>query len=190
MGYSYVIMILLGVGLFFGTDYAFANTTIETADNDLATPGCLDTAVGCYTPNVAVVDVGDIITMINTDDTGLHTFTAGTVDGFTPTPSGIFDSGILNAGDSFEYTTDTAGEIPYYCMLHVWMQGTIIVQEAEPEPEPIPPTIFISTNKLLYANSSIVTISGNINNYDSSSNYAITYTVTSPENKRVGLGQI
>ncbi|MCH7647350.1 MAG: HYR domain-containing protein [Thaumarchaeota archaeon] len=58
------------------------------------------------------------------------------------------------------------------------------------EPEPLPPTIFISTNKVSYGNGDTVVISGNINNYDSSSNYAITYTVTSPENKRVGLGQI
>ncbi len=117
------------------TPAAFAEVTIETADNDLAAPGCLETEVGCYTPNTTTVDVGGKIIMTNVDTTGIHTYTSGTVDGFAASPDGIFDSGILNAGDSFEYTPDTAGEFPYYCMLHVWMQGVIIVEEAAAEEE-------------------------------------------------------
>ena len=109
---------------------AFAEVTITTAAGNLSTPGCEETAEGCYTPGDVTVDVGTIITMTNTDSAGIHTFTAGTVDGFTPTATGEFDSGILNADDSFTYTADTAGEIPYYCMLHTWMQGTITIQEA------------------------------------------------------------
>lgn len=47
---------------------------IETADNDLATPGCMETEVGCYTPNTATVDVGAKIIMTNVDVTGIiHT---------------------------------------------------------------------------------------------------------------------
>ena len=115
---------------------AFAEVTIETADNNLAQPGCFDTEVGCYTPNTTTVNVGDVVTMTNTDSAGIHTFTSGTVDGFAPSPDGIFDSGILNAEQSFELdTTDMeVGEYPYYCMLHVWMQGVLIVQEAAAEP--------------------------------------------------------
>ena len=109
---------------------AFAEVTITTAPGNLSTPGCEETAEGCYTPDNVTVDVGSVITMINSDAAGIHTFTAGTVDGFTPTPTGEFDSGILNADQSFEYTAGTVGEIPYYCMLHTWMQGVIVVQEA------------------------------------------------------------
>ena len=43
---------------------------------------------------LSAVNVGDVVTMTNTDTTGIHTFTAGTVDGFTPTPTGEFDTGI------------------------------------------------------------------------------------------------
>ena len=102
---------------------------IETADNDLAVPGCGETEVGCYTPNITTVDVGHIVTMTNTDSTGIHTFTSGTVDGFAPSPDGIFDSGMLmKPGDSFDYNADTVGEFPYFCTLHVWMQGVLIVE--------------------------------------------------------------
>ena len=60
----------------------------------------------------------------------LHTFTSGTVDGFAPSPDGTFDTGVLMSGEAFEWIPESAGEQPYYCMLHTWMIGTIIVQEA------------------------------------------------------------
>ena len=83
---------------------------------------------GCYTPVTATVDVGGVVTMTNTDPTGVHTFTSGTVDGFAPSPDLVFDSGVLMSGDTFEWIPENAGEQPYYCMLHTWMQGTIIVE--------------------------------------------------------------
>ena len=85
---------------------------------------------GCYTPVTATVEVGGVVTMTNTDPTGVHTYTSGTVDGFTPSPDGTFDTGVLMSGDAFEWIPESAGEQPYYCMLHTWMIGTIIVQEA------------------------------------------------------------
>ena len=121
--------------------FAENEVTITTASGNLSVPGCEETPEGCYTPNSVTVDVGEKVIMTNTDSAGIHTFTAGTVDGFTPSPSGVFDSGILNADASFEYTADTEGEIPYYCMLHTWMQGVIVVGEAAaatPVEEPVP----------------------------------------------------
>jgi predicted secreted protein with PEFG-CTERM motif len=89
---------------------------------------------GCYTPMVATVDVGGVVTMTNNDPTGSpHSFTAGTIDGFAQAPSGEFDSGIIMADEFIEWTPTEAGTVPYYCMLHVWMIGEIIVQEAAAE---------------------------------------------------------
>ena len=121
---------------------AFADPhTIETANDSGLNLEC---AADCYTPNTLTVDVGHTITMINADESGIHTFTSGTVYGFTPIPAGEFDSGILMQGESFEFISNMPDVYPYYCTLHVWMQGTIIVVEAEAEP--IPPTISISAN--------------------------------------------
>ena len=72
-------------------------------------------------------NVGDKIIMSNTDPTGVHSFTSGTVDGFTPSPDGTFDTGVLMSGDSFAWTPTEAGTVPYYCMLHSWQVGTITV---------------------------------------------------------------
>ena len=82
---------------------------------------------GCYTPVTLSANVGDKIIMTNTDSTGVHSFTSGTVNGFTLSPDATFDTGILMSGDSFEWTPTVSGEYPYYCMLHAWQVGTIIV---------------------------------------------------------------
>ena len=104
------------------------STEIKTSDNSGMSMDC-QASLDCYTPSIITVSVGDVITMINSDSTAaMHSFTAGSVDGFTPSPSGTFDTGIMSADDSFEWVAESTGEVPYYCLLHTWMQGTIIVE--------------------------------------------------------------
>ena len=68
---------------------------------------------------------GDTIVWKNAD-TAAHTVTSGTVeDG----PDGIFDSGMLGPGESFTQVFSESGNFPYYCLLHPWMIGEIIVTE-------------------------------------------------------------
>jgi len=128
---SFFVLFAIVAGIVATTPAAFADhseVTIEAAQGSGA-PGCEETAEGCYIPSTATVDVGGKVIMSN-PDTAAHTFTAGTPeDG----PSGEFDTGLLMAGNSFEYSPDTIGEIPYFCMVHPWMQGLIVVQEAEAE---------------------------------------------------------
>jgi len=116
-----------------------AEVSIGAVEESGFSQSCVET--GCYTPMVATVDVGGVVTMTNTDPTGVHTFTSGTVDGFTPSPDGAFDTGVLMSGDAFEWSPTEAGTYPYYCMLHTWMIGEIIVQEVAAEeevPEEVP----------------------------------------------------
>ena len=84
------------------------------------------TAEGCFIPKEATVDVGGKVIFSNTD-TAAHTFTAGAATGG---PAGEFDSGLVMAGSSYEWTPTAAGEVPYFCMVHPWMTGLIVVQEA------------------------------------------------------------
>ena len=102
------------------------STEIKTAD-DSGAPGSCD--VDCYTPSTATVDVGGVVTMINSDASGMmHTFTSGT--GLGDELSGVtFDSEYLTADMSYTWTPEVTGEVPYYCQLHPWMIGTITVQE-------------------------------------------------------------
>ena len=59
-------------------------------------------------------------------DTAAHTITSGTPE---IGPDGLFDSGLLAPGQKFPETFTTKGNYPYYCILHPWMTGTVIVTE-------------------------------------------------------------
>ena len=135
---SIFVLFAIAAGMASMAPAAFADhaeVSIITVDESGFSQTCAESqgGTGCYIPFVATVDVGGVVTMTNTDPTGVHTFTSGTVDGFAPSPDGTFDSGVLMSGDAFEWIPTQAGEQPYYCMLHTWMVGTIIVQEAAAE---------------------------------------------------------
>ena len=70
-----------------------------------------------YSPNPIEAKVGETVTWVN-DDSAVHTVTS---------TDGIFDSDILQRGQTFNYTFDKEGEYPYYCMLHHNMVGTVSV---------------------------------------------------------------
>lgn len=125
---SFFVLFAMVAGLVATTPAAFADhseVTITPASGSGA-PGCEETADGCYIPSTATVDVGGVVIMSNTD-TAAHTYTSGTPD---DGPDGVFDTSLLMAGSSFEWSPTTVGEQPYFCMVHPWMQGLIIVQEA------------------------------------------------------------
>ena len=135
---SIFVLFAIAAGMASMAPAAFADhaeVTIVTVDESGFSQTCAASqgGPGCYTPVTATVDVGGVVTMTNTDPTGVHTFTSGTVDGCTPSPDGVFDSGVLMSNDAFEWSPTEAGTVPYYCMLHVWMIGEIVVQEVAAE---------------------------------------------------------
>ena len=112
---------------------AFAEPTASVSTpQGTSVPGCEETNE-CFLPYEVTVDVGGEVTWSN-DDSAAHTVTAGSAaDG----PSGVFDSSLFMAGTTFSYIFEEAGTFPYFCMVHPWMQGVVIVGEAMGE-EPMP----------------------------------------------------
>ncbi len=96
-------------------------------------PGCEETNE-CWDPAEVTVDVGETVTWSNVD-TAAHTVTSGSVD--EGGPDGNFDSSLFMAGTTFEWTPDAEGEYPYFCMVHPWMAGMVIVGEAMAEADGI-----------------------------------------------------
>lgn len=77
----------------------------------------------CYLPPRVEVPAGATVTWENTDFAA-HTVTAGAPGRAT----GEFDSGIILGGAAFEHAFEGAGEYPYYCVVHPWMAGTVVVR--------------------------------------------------------------
>ena len=126
IGVATVLIIVSAVGE--DTDYPIPKigTVYESGfSQDCAVPMGGD---GCYTPSILTVKSDTVVTMTNTDGTGVHTFTSGTVDGFDPKPDGLFDSQVLMTGDAYERKFSQKGTYDYYCILHTWMTGQIIVE--------------------------------------------------------------
>ncbi len=63
------------------------------------------------------VAVGTTITVRNDDSAG-HTWTSD---------DGAFDSGLIEAGATFEFTFTEAGTFPFHCDVHPSMTGTVTV---------------------------------------------------------------
>ena len=108
---------------------AFADHGTATVTNapGSSVPGCENTAEGCFIPSMVTIDVGGEVTWEN-DDTAAHTVTSGTP---TEGPSGVFDSSLVMAGSSFSHTFEDAGSFDYFCMVHPWMQGMVMVTDEE-----------------------------------------------------------
>ena len=108
------------------TPSAFADHTSVTVTNapGSSIPGCEETADGCFIPSMVTIDVGGEVIWEN-NDTAAHTITSGTaVDG----PDGHWDSSLVMAGSTFSHMFDEAGTFDYFCMVHPWMSGVVIVR--------------------------------------------------------------
>jgi len=76
-----------------------------------------------YYPADITIRIGDTVRWINIYEN--HTVTSGSpADG----PSGVFDRDI-RAGGYYSFTFEDAGNYDYFCMVHPWMIGTILVLE-------------------------------------------------------------
>ena len=84
-------------------------------------PGCEETD-RCYIPSVFTIDSGNQVTWIN-EDSAFHSVTSG----FYDEPSDLFDSGHLDPYESFTFNFDEKGTYDYFCTLHPWMKGQVIV---------------------------------------------------------------
>jgi len=88
--------------------------------------GC-ETTNECYIPYMVTIDVGGEV-MWNNIDGMAHTVTAGTpAEGL----SEHFDSSLVAPGAMFSHKFTEAGTFDYFCMVHPWMVGSVMVSSEE-----------------------------------------------------------
>ncbi|MDE1844776.1 MAG: hypothetical protein KGI10_05535 [Thaumarchaeota archaeon] len=93
-----------------------------------------------YLPPVVTINNGDTVTWINSDNE-IHTVTSGKgVDRgqfaqgkMNGTSDGYFDSGPFKPKDSWSFTFDKPGTFYYFCTIHPWMNGAVVVSNAIPD---------------------------------------------------------
>lgn len=107
-------------------DHASVDVSIPAGSSS---PGC-ETTNECYIPDEVTIDVGSEVIWTN-DDTAAHTVTSGDIN--AGGPDGNFDSGLFMSGATFSNMFEEEGEFPYFCLVHPWMKGTVIVQAAHAE---------------------------------------------------------
>jgi plastocyanin len=70
-----------------------------------------------FSPSVITISSGTTVTW-NNEDQIIHTVTD---------LGGKFDSGFIQAGETWDRTFDSKGDYYYFCSIHPWMRGTVIV---------------------------------------------------------------
>ena len=89
------------------------------------TPGAWNKTTDAYDPNPLYVSTIDQVLWSN-DDVVPHTVTSGT------SPSvqdGKFDSLIILPNGTYTHQFGQPGDYPYFCQLHPWMVGTVVVHQ-------------------------------------------------------------
>jgi len=84
-------------------------------------PGC-ETTNQCYLPYQVEIYSGEPVVWINADSAA-HTVTSG----LPAAPDAVFDSGMIMPNQTWEFVFTDSGEYDYYCMVHPWMTGKVVV---------------------------------------------------------------
>ncbi len=112
-----------------------------------ALAGCVSTK-NCFYPNPLSVIPGTTVTWKNTDDVQHYVTSGLSTDNTTGT---VFDSGnLIKIGGTYQFTFYNSGTYNYFCTVHPWMMGQVIVGNGEPAytlPNPTPSPIFTPTQQ-------------------------------------------
>ena len=130
---SSILIFLASTSIVYAEDY-IVDIPFGAYNPELNTP-----AEVWYDPPVISITVGDTITWYNDDREG-HTITSGEGSGRFGwmndnfgTPDGDFDSERFMPGESWAIKFEESGTFSYFCTIHPWMEGIVIVEKEIPD---------------------------------------------------------
>lgn len=136
-----IYSIILGSIIFscFSLNFVLAEEYIVTIPFGAYNPELNTPAEVWFDPPKINIRAGDTITWYNDDREG-HTITSGKGSGRFGwmgddfgTPNGIFDSGRFLPNNSWSYTFNEAKTFQYFCTIHPWMEGIVVVEKLIPD---------------------------------------------------------
>ncbi len=116
------IFVLLTISMVGIVPAVFADSVNVSIPEGTSVRGC-ETTDECYIPFGVKIDVGDEVIWTN-EDLAFHTVTSGNP---TDGPDGQFDSGMFKIDEQFSHKFEESGNFDYFCTLHPWMLGTVVV---------------------------------------------------------------
>jgi len=117
------ILALLGGALILATGVILVTSSGASQATPAAAVDRVEIADFKFAPIATSVPLGTTITWTNRDNAP-HTATSGV----TVAPDGVFDTGIITKGNRKRVKLTKAGTFKYYCALHPFMQGSVIVK--------------------------------------------------------------
>lgn len=119
---------------------AFAENMTVTIPRGAANPNFDTPTWQWFSPSVVTVNVGDTVTWVN-NDTEIHTVTSGkgvtriqfVTSNNVGTPNGLFESDPFKPGETWSHTFTEPGVFHYYCSIHPWMNGAVVVSQNIPD---------------------------------------------------------
>ena len=134
---SFLVIALLSAGELNQPAYAENRTVVipfGAANPNFDTP-----TIEWFSPSVITVHAGDTVTWVNKDKE-IHNITSGegisrvqfATSNSVGTPDGLFQSGSFKPGQSWSYTFTKPGIYHYYCSIHPWMNGAVVVNTQIP----------------------------------------------------------
>jgi len=142
------VLIVIITGLFFVNLASFLvenNYAYATDEYDVIIPfGAFNPELNTpaevwYDPPTIIISVGDIVTWFNDDREG-HTVTSGKGSGRFGWMSddygqadGLFHSERFLPTDSWSYKFEEKGTFRYFCTIHPWMEGIVLVETPIPD---------------------------------------------------------
>ena len=103
--------------------FIFGCKTSEDVTDSATDPNTITISENSFGPATITVTAGTTLRWVNRGN-AVHTVTSGT----RGNPDGMFNSGDMTNGNTFQYTFNTVGTYQYYCAYHVGMDGVVIVQ--------------------------------------------------------------
>ena len=98
--------------------------TIASGSGSSSSADCVS-ANNCFSPNPLTISSGMTVTWVNTDTVSHYVTSGKPTDNTTGT---VFDSGnLIKPGSTFKFAFTNAGTYDYFCTVHPWLKGQVIV---------------------------------------------------------------
>ncbi|MDE1829085.1 MAG: cupredoxin domain-containing protein [Thaumarchaeota archaeon] len=141
----FLFMVLFGITVTLPAFAQGSEVSVSITGGSEAGQSCVS-AKNCYDPDILTIQPKTTVVWTNTDNTA-HTVTSGhPSENDTGT---VFDSGEIGPGGTYSFIFLSPGTYDYFCTLHPWMTGQVVVGLTVPNPS--------NTNEVMSSNNTATT---------------------------------